>query len=154
MPDEERPQATPETNAEQAKKKQSSTAAGCVCLVLLVVIFVVLFSHLSGLSSQQPTRTVAPKPITKHVIYSVSGTAREASLTYRNQSGGTEQITVRLPWDLEMDLPPGRFVYLSAQKTDEAGTIHAEIWGGSGILQEANSSTAFGIASVSGSVPR
>jgi hypothetical protein len=52
------------------------------------------------------------------------------------------------------EVPPGRSLYLSAQKTEERGTVRAAISVEGRIMQEANSSGTFGIASVSGSWSR
>jgi hypothetical protein len=74
-------------------------------------------------------------------------------VTYVNQSGGTEQKKVMVPWQLGMRVAPGRFLYLSAQKTEETGTVHCQILVEGTVVQEAESSADFGIASVSGRVP-
>lgn len=48
--------------------------------------------------------------------YEVDGTAKYANLTLTNQSGGTEQNQVRLPFELKFYAKSGQSVYLSAQK--------------------------------------
>lgn len=49
------------------------------------------------------------------VRYAVEGGGL-AFLTYRNASGGTEQMTVDLPWKLKFQAVTGDFLYVSAQK--------------------------------------
>lgn len=87
------------------------------------------------------------------VTYIVAGSG-PASLTYHNASGGTEQQDVKLPWSLEFNAPPGSFVYLSAQKKEEYGVIFAQVFVNAVSIQKAESNSPYGIASVSGSVPR
>lgn len=87
-----------------------------------------------------------------HVSYQVAGSTASASLTYRNASGGTEQRTVPVPWSLEMQLPSGEFLYVSAQKKNSSGNIRASILVDGHVIQEAESTDEYGIASVSGAV--
>jgi hypothetical protein len=87
------------------------------------------------------------------VIYTVMGSGI-AGLTFRNSSGGTEQNTVSLPWTLEFAARRGAFLYVSAQKQQKYGSIHAEIHVDGRSIQEADSDSAYGIAAVHGSVPR
>jgi hypothetical protein len=90
----------------------------------------------------------------REVTYIVDGSASSASLTYRNESGGTEQRTVSLPWRLEMRVAPGQFLYVSAQKKQKYGTVKTTIYLEEKMLQEAESDTEYGIASASGRAPR
>jgi hypothetical protein len=64
------------------------------------------------------------------------------------------QRTVSLPWTLEMRAGPRQFLYLSAQKKEPYGTVKTGIYIDGHLLQEAESSTEYGIASASGVVPR
>ena len=82
----------------------------------------------------------------------VTGSGR-AELTYQNESGGTEQRAVALPWTLEFNARHGAFLYLSAQKQQEYGTIHAAVYVDAQPLQEAYADAAYGIASASGTAP-
>ena len=43
----------------------------------------------------------------------------KANLTYRNETGGSEQITVPVPWELKMQYPSGFISYIAAQKGEE-----------------------------------
>jgi hypothetical protein len=90
----------------------------------------------------------------RQVKYVVEGDKHQrADLTYRNESGGTEQRTVYLPWSLEMWRAPGTFVYLSAQNHGGSG-VQTTIFVEGRILQEAESTAEYGIATASGRIPR
>ena len=87
------------------------------------------------------------------VTYLVTGPGT-VGLTFKNESGGTEQRTVSLPWSLEFGAGRGAFLYVSAQKQQKDGTIRAEIHLNGSLLQQAESDSAYGIASVNGMVAR
>ena len=106
-----------------------------------------------------------PKPIVRpepellppgahRVEYRIGGSAGRASLTYRNASGGSEQNVVSPPTSLSFIAREGAFLYMSAQNESERGTVRVTILVDGRVLQEAVSSTRFGIASASGSVQR
>jgi hypothetical protein len=92
-------------------------------------------------------------PRTGHLIeYKVEG-AYSASLTYRNATGGTDQMTVKLPWTFTFTGQPGQFAYLSAQNTEDWGSIECTILLDGIPVRRANANSPYGIASVSGTVP-
>ncbi|HZW05336.1 MAG TPA: hypothetical protein VFF58_00370 [Candidatus Nitrosotalea sp.] len=93
-------------------------------------------------------------PGVHRVEYAIRGSARAVGLTYRNATGGSEQNDTRLPAALSFYAASGQFVYLSAQNKTNSGDVHVSITVDGRLLQEATSSTAYGIASASGSVPR
>jgi hypothetical protein len=64
---------------------------------------------------------------TYKVTYRVRGTAGAVALTYRNAQGGTEQSSVRLPWELSFDAKGGSFLYVSAQNQGATGSVTCEI---------------------------
>lgn len=79
------------------------------------------------------------------VTYSVTGTARRVSLTYENDSGGTEQHEVSLPWSKtytgftsELD-----FLYVSAQNQRESGTLQCEVKIGGRVIYSGDASGAY-----------
>jgi len=98
-----------------------------------------------------PAAPAAPRT-GREVRYQVDGTGH-ASLTYRNASGGTDQITVKLPWSLTFIGQPRQFVYLSAQNTEDWGKIVSIIYLDDTPVQTAFSNSPYGIASVSGTIP-
>lgn len=111
---------------------------------------------LSACGGGDPT----PAPATYVVEYSVTGqgtgafvvpTGATASLTYRNSSGGTEQKTITLPGVVKYnDFPSGGFMYMSAQKQGADGAITVSISINGKTVKTATSTSAYGIATVSG----
>jgi len=104
----------------------------------------------SGSRSSRPTA----RPSTYDIIYRISGSTSKASLTYENASGNTEQQDVRVPWELELEVPAGQFLYISAQNDRDSGSIRCEIVQDGKVVEEASSSGAYVIASCSGSAGR
>lgn len=103
----------------------------------------------------------------REVKFEVDGSAKYVTLTATSKNGGTEQNVVQLPYILTFYAKPGTTLYLSAQKTrvvrdtifgpqvaaDGSGTVHVLIRAGGAVVQEAESSAPFGIATASGKVP-
>jgi hypothetical protein len=100
-----------------------------------------------------PARTTLP-PGVHHVEYTIDGSARIVGATYRNATGGTEQNDAALPANMSFYATAGSFVYLSAQNKSDNGTVHVAISIDGRLLQQASSSTQYGIATASGSIPR
>jgi hypothetical protein len=111
-------------------------------------------------------------PFMAEVRYEVTGSVRAANLTRKNKEGGSEQLQIDVPYTDTFYAAPGAQLYLSAQKariTKEdgglitpryilisdgvEGTVHVLIRVGGKILQEADASAPFGIATASGTVP-
>lgn len=88
------------------------------------------------------------------VRYIVTGSAMEGDLTYCDESGDIEKQRATPPWHLEMHKAPGEFLYRAAQKPSDHGNVYAEIDVNGEELQWANSTTSYGIATVSGRVLR
>lgn len=99
------------------------------------------------------------------VEYEVSGTARYAAITLTNASGGSEQVTEKLPFTKSFTVPAGSQLYLSAQKTrvtrddsqlitqrtivlDDgiAGNVEVYIRINDVLRQQANTLSPFGVA--------
>jgi hypothetical protein len=102
--------------------------------------------------STKPAAQMVSSRTGHQVQYRVDG-AYKASLTYRNATGGTDQITVKLPWELTFTGQPGQFAYLSAQNTEDWGSIECTILLDGIPVRRANANSPYGIASVSGTVP-
>lgn len=83
------------------------------------------------------------------VMYVVSGTARAASITVRNGTGGTEQIDAALPWRMTVAAEAGQFVYVSGQNDGATGTVRCAIVRGGQTLAQAQSEAAYGVAECS-----
>jgi hypothetical protein len=112
-----------------------------------------------------------PQTSMKEVAYRVDGTAKYVTLTLVNQSGGREQKRAELPFELRFYAKPGQFIYLSAQKSTMtrtehhmgydatevvydgvAGTVHVSIRVTGAMIQEASSSSPYGVATAEGKV--
>jgi len=120
-------------------------------MVAMMLLLIVLAVEVTAGRQNRATKIIPdlPNQLTS-VTYKVTGSARSASLTYKNATGGTEQANVDLPWTLRFDAESGSSVYLSAQKRDEFGKLEAKIYIDGDLLQKADSSSPYAIASVSG----
>jgi hypothetical protein len=58
---------------------------------------------------------IALAPTPPAVEYSVTGTARTCSVTYRSSTGGTSQARVTIPWSFSRSGTTGDFLYVSCQ---------------------------------------
>jgi hypothetical protein len=83
---------------------------------------------------------------TQEVEYRVSGTAGRVTVTYRNPSGGTEQIgSQTLPWSVTFSCEAAQFLYVSAQNiSGESGTVTTQIVRG-GKQYKSSTSTGVGV---------
>lgn len=89
----------------------------------------------------------------RYVIeYIVDGTAHQASLTYNNSTGGTEQHNVSLPWRKMMTVRRGYFAYISAQNKNAGGDVSVSIHLNGIPVKSSRSSAKYGIASASGKI--
>lgn len=129
----------------------------------LAVLFIAAAS-VAGCES--PPARISPPVATSHrVKFRISGTAKSVLLTIQMPDGGTKQgyTTMKKLRSVEMDgkaavlsdnYPPGSFAYLSLQNQDEAGSVKIELFIDDLKIQESSTMAAYGIASVSASVPR
>jgi hypothetical protein len=91
-------------------------------------------------------------PARYEVTYRVSGSAREASVTFENARGGREQLErVRPPWEYSMRVDEGAFLFVSAQNEGDRGSITCEIEVDGRIRETFSSSGTHVIASCIGS---
>lgn len=122
--------------------KNKSYGLGTVGLILAGLgVIGILFNDLGSASSLA----------THNVKYQLTGSASSASITIQNESGGSEQRVVSVPWTKEFTAPGGQFVYLSAQN-EGYGNLEATIYIDGKPLQRAETTERYGIASASGSV--
>ena len=84
----------------------------------------------------------------------------DASVTIKNDSGGTEQHAINLPWTKEFDAPSGGLLYLSAQKRTASRDgyghptkLEVTIYVDGNVIQHAETTEDYGVASASGKVP-
>jgi hypothetical protein len=112
-------------------------------------------THYTRGTPQPPIGFLTVAPTNQHKVeYSIVGSASDVGITARNESGGTEQYEVSLPFNHTFYTTAGEFVYLSAQKKGEDGTISVRIRVDGTLLQEATASSPYGIASASGRIPK
>jgi len=130
------------------QKKGSNLAVILLIVILGICGTIWLLAQLGPALSSTPGYSA---PTTYRVTYKVTGTASQASLTYRNEQGGTEQTKVRIPWQESLTVKRGAFLYLSAQNEGKSGSVTCEIWVDDVKWKESTSSGAYVIASCSGS---
>jgi hypothetical protein len=106
-------------------------------------------SHLLFLETL-PKPPPPPPPGTHRVEYVIDGDCGWAGLTLQNAGGGTEQHEVKLPAKYTIIARPGTFLYISAQKKSEAGSVHVEIRVDGVTVRRSNASAPYGIAAASG----
>lgn len=121
-------------------------------LISLVVVCGVAIGVLLSLGDGKRRAVVPVVADSYAVTYSVTGSAEEASVTYENESGGTSQKRVRIPWTETFSAAPGKRLYLSAQNQHRAGTIEVKLQLDGKTVQDASSNEEFGIAKVSGRI--
>ncbi len=128
--------------------KNKSHGLGVVGLILSGLGAIGVFSLSSSLSTGFGNSS---SPATHRVTYQLTGSSSSASITIENESGGTEQHTVAVPWTKEFRAHQGQFVYLSAQNQG-LGRLEAIIYVDGRPIQRAETTEQYGIASASGSV--
>jgi hypothetical protein len=126
----------------------------------------IALTFLAAATSGVPAATGA-----REVEYEITGTVHRANMTRKNADGSTAQIQVDVPYSDKFWAPPGTSLYLSVQKAritkkvdainpyyiliddGEEGTVHVLIRVGGKVLQEAEASAPYGIATASGVIP-
>ncbi len=140
-----------------------------------------------GSAVSEESREAQPRPapprdekLVWHLVKYKADGGGLATLTYRNASGGTDQITVELPWSMTFYSTGGKSLYLSGQKkpfqrvrvcaengilrpfecdhwerlwAQSFGPISISIYLDDVQLQTAGSTAVYGVASVSGTIP-
>lgn len=128
---------TPPVPAAPTQRK-SSPLAGILLLLIVVGCGGLWLFGGGGRSAPTTNRSVAGSNVT----YKISGTARSASLTYTNASGGIEQqAAVSLPWEQSLSARSGQFV-----------SVTCEILLNGVVIKKSTSTGAYTIASCNGSV--
>jgi len=140
------PTATSSSPAPAPKRSGGNTWKYFVALVFVLLLWLSVQSTRDhGSTSSSSGRSSGCR-----IIYSVIGSASRASLTYQNESGGTEQMLVSLPWNTEFNARRGAFLYLSAQSRERNSAIEVEIRSNSIEVQKAQSCGDFVIATAHG----
>jgi hypothetical protein len=99
-----------------------------------------------------PTVTPSSAASSSTSSYRVSGTAKWASVTYRNETGGTQQeMDVELPLTHDLGTPNhGQVFYISAQNSGGGDTVVVEILLKGESVKRSESSGEYVIATASG----
>jgi hypothetical protein len=121
-------------------------------LAVLVIGFCVI-GWIAGYAgyARNPTNSTGSQASTVKVTYSVTGSkGRYVNLTYTNASGGTEQVSKRMPWTETFTVKRGEHLYLSAQADSVATSVTCLIIANDQKIEEAKSSGDYVIASCSG----
>lgn len=143
------------TDDDEKRRKKAALTKVILILIFLGAIGVFALTVLGAILSGDGGSNDRPAAATTvTVIYRVTGNDRYlADLTYTNASGNVEQFDgAFLPWEMEIKVPVGQAVYISAQSTrDETKTIACEIRVNGQLLEQASSTGRFVIASCSGS---
>lgn len=136
-------------------------------VVLGLAIAIVVVAMIASYPKADPTPTssfngepIIEQPESYEVLYEVEGTAPDgASLTYQTASGTSQQTGKRVPVvradgqrGIELTLPPGAFVYISAQNQG-AGELTCRITANGQVIAENTSSGEFAIVTCEGSLP-
>src|SRR5579871_4651218 len=143
---------------DEPKKKltqlQKDLIWGVFAIPVLFLMGISYFVHSSRKDRTSSTSASERTHTVRYLVECLTATGKSydckifgTDLTYQNGSGGTNQITVGLPWSVEIkQQKDGSFVYLSAQKLGNAYPIlHVAIYVDNILLQEAFASTAYGI---------
>lgn len=114
--------------------------------------FANIAQDLPGQSSGRPLVTTTTR-CGGSVTYRLQGTARTVDITMRNAQGNTEQLSnVALPWTKPLrNVDCGEFLYLSAQNQGTFGSVKCSISLNGTVIEEAESSGRYVIATCSGS---
>ncbi|MBW8010875.1 MAG: hypothetical protein FVQ83_06495 [Chloroflexi bacterium] len=126
-------------------------------LIFILLIFVCLLIGLPGICLSSSPSSSSPSfslPSTHTVVYEIEGTANRVSLTYENETGGTEQRDSNVPFKKTYIMEGGDFAYISAQNLGEFGTVTCKITVDGEDWKESTSSGAYVIATCSGMVGR
>lgn len=141
--------ATPLSGAAQTDPPSATSTNGGHVIFWLIVALVGIGFWVSKDLPSLSSSGIHPRQVT----YSVTGTEiNRASITYQNESGGTEQREVDLPWTSGFPGRRGQFLYISAQKPSERGTVKVAIDLDGTRAQQAESNSPYGIATASARV--
>jgi hypothetical protein len=111
--------------------------------------------HIRFLLSLFTALTLAACEKTTHTVrYEVSGTSRDARVTYVNASGATEeQASVPLPWNLEFTAETLDWLHVRVFNATLSGTVSCKVLIDGKVFKEATSSGAWTTASCGGLLP-
>ena len=140
-----------EQTKETKTQSKKNILIGCGALVVIIILVAVgIGTCLGGNSTDTSTPSYTP-PSYPSVVYEITGSAKSASVTLSNSTGGTEQYSnVSIPWNYTDNSFSGRFLYVSAQNQGEYGTVTVSIYVDNKLFKTSTSSGAYVIATASG----
>lgn len=150
-PNQPKPEPKPRTTFE----KVTLGMMGLGVIACIVMVAGVALSNRNTTPPSPATRRVSSPTVVSccDIEYRVTvpGSGR-ASITLTNAGGNTEQHTRFLPFSTEFRVPPGQFLYISAQSMDDVGQrITCEIVSNGKVIETATSTGRYVIATCSGS---
>lgn len=122
--------------------------------VFILALLVVACEATAVEPTPRPTATARPQRVNVQYVVTTSARNHEVSLTYENAGGNTEQLQVEIPerrWRKEMRVRRGAFLYVSVQNREDGGSVGCEILVDGVVVERAESSGAYVIATCSGS---
>lgn len=130
---------------------------GLALAIIAVACTALLTVSLAGCSMLgSTTAPTQPAPVSKTITYEITGRkVQTVSLTWENNTGGSEQGDYKLPFRKTYTMNTGDFAYISAQiimPTSGAGSIEARIYVDGVEKYYAQASGFPSIASCNGSV--
>jgi len=144
-----------QNNAIAPSPPKSNAGQNLAVFVVSMFILYLLWTNFGYLLDTSSSQTGYASTATHSIKYMVAGdsftnvTTGYVNVTMTNSSGGTEQHTVKTPWEKEFTASNGMFLYLSGQNEYDAGHAYVKIYVDGHLLQSADS---HGVASVSGIV--
>lgn len=127
-----------------------------IAIIILAIIILVGLGKLSNYNSELPSSSITSTVSTVGVArYEVRCSRKGFDVTYQNEQGNTEQITINNSdhWSYPFTTRSGEFVYVAAQSHNENATITAKIYFKGNVIEEATSSGSYVIVNAAGSVP-
>lgn len=125
----------------EKKKNNLSLILFAVVSVFIVLCCIIALSSGGGSGTSLLTNEFKIK-------YVVTGSASSAFITYTNQTGGTEQVSVALPFIKEMTVEAGALPSIVAQNNG-SGTITCEIWINGEKKKTSTSTAQYGVVTCS-----
>lgn len=155
-------EAAQKARAQAVAAQKQATATNRRAWIIVLVMFGIVYALYNGSRDRSAPSSPSPSaivnnlattgdvvPVDHTVTYKVTGSARTASVTYENGTGGTEQkAAVRLPWSLPITAKSEAYLYISAQNDGDSGDLTAEIDVDGQTRKSANASGAYTIADV------
>jgi hypothetical protein len=137
------------TPATPQKQKRTTEIILLSLAILLVccIATILLNQNRGGITNSTEDTNMTPG---YNVEYRFTGSTNSANITMLNETGGTEQSVVQIPFTKKLKMNAGDFAYISAQNENDSGSISCEIWVNDKKLKESNSDGAYTIASCSG----